>query len=197
MNTFKYLFLAGLVAEEFIRAPHRRRHRQEWREKRFSESRTSRLDFTLDMAAFAGMMIIPLIYIFSPWLDFADYALPAWVNWLGVPVLSGGVWLLWRAHRDLGRNWTPTLQITESHVLVTDGVYKRIRHPIYAAVWLTGLAQAMMLSNWIAGPACLLLFLPVYVVRVPREERLMLDNFGVQYRDYMQRTGRVIPRFEK
>ncbi|HEY9087145.1 MAG TPA: hypothetical protein VIO36_03170 [Anaerolineaceae bacterium] len=39
-----------------------------------------------------------------------------------------------------------------------------------AAVWL--------LANWIAGPACLALFLPVYLVRVPREERLMLDYFG-------------------
>jgi protein-S-isoprenylcysteine O-methyltransferase Ste14 len=101
---------------------------------------------------------------------------------------------LWRAHADLGRNWTPTLQITESHRLVTGGVYRYLRHPIYAAIWLTGLAQVLMLANWIAGPACLVLFLPVYLVRVPREERMMLDHFGDEYRAYMGRTGGVIPR---
>jgi protein-S-isoprenylcysteine O-methyltransferase Ste14 len=194
ISTFKYLFLAGLIVEEIIRFPHRRRQRQEWRAKRMAETRTSPLDFALDMLAFAGMEIIPVLYVFTPWLNDADYALPAWAGWMGVVVLFGAAWLLWRAHADLGRNWTPTLQITESHTLVTGGVYRYLRHPIYAAIWLTGLAQVLMLANWIAGPACLVLFLPVYLVRVPREEQMMLDHFGDEYRAYMSRTGGVIPR---
>lgn len=194
MNLFEWVFLVGLIVEEVIRFPHRRRQRQAWRAKRMTETRMSPLDFSLDMLAFVGMMIIPLIYLFTPWLNFADYALPGWVSALGVPVLVGAVWLLWRAHADLGHNWTPTLQIVEKHTLVTRGVYSAIRHPIYAAVWLTGLAQALLLANWIAGPACLVLFIPVYVVRVPREEKMMLDHFGDEYRAYMNRTGGVIPR---
>lgn len=194
---FKYLFLAGLIAEEIIRFPHRRRQRQEWRARRLAETRTSLLDFALDMLAFAGMEIIPLIYILTPWLDFADYALPAWARWLGLPLMAGALWLLWHAHADLGRNWSPTLQIMESHALVTGGVYRHIRHPIYAAVWLMGLAQLLLLANWIAGPARLLLFLPVYLVRVPREERMMLDHFGNEYRAYMDRTGAIIPHLGK
>jgi protein-S-isoprenylcysteine O-methyltransferase Ste14 len=196
-HLFKYLFLIGLFVEEVIRFPHRRRQRQEWREKRMAETRTSPLDFALDMLAITGMELIPLVYVFTPWLDFADYALPAWLGWIGVIVLAGAIWLLWRAHADLGHNWTPTLQIKETHTLVTQGVYGSIRHPIYAAVWLTGLAQVLMLPNWLAGPACLLLFLPVYLVRVPREERMMLDHFGEAYRTYMQRTGGIIPRLGK
>jgi protein-S-isoprenylcysteine O-methyltransferase Ste14 len=194
ISAFKYLFLIGLFAEEVIRAPHRRRQRREWREKRMAETRISPLDFALDMLSFTGMEIIPILYVFTPWFNFADYALPAWMSWIGVVVLAGAVWLLWRAHADLGRNWSPTLQITEAHTLVTQGVYQHIRHPIYAAVWLTGIAQALMLANWIAGPACLVLFLPLYLVRVPREERMMLDHFGDEYQAYMSRTGGVIPR---
>jgi protein-S-isoprenylcysteine O-methyltransferase Ste14 len=191
---FKYLFLFGLIVEEVIRAPHRRRHRQELRGKKLAESRLTPLDFTLDLLAFAGMLIIPVIYVFTSWLDFADYALPAWVSVLGALVLAGAVWLLWRAHADLGRNWTPALQVASEHTLVTQGVYARVRHPIYAAVWLTALAQVLMLPNWIAGPACLVLFLPVYLVRVPREEQMLLDHFGEAYRAYSARTGRVVPR---
>lgn len=194
---FNYLFLAGLIAEEIIRFPHRRRQRQAWRAKRLAETRTSPLDFALDMLAFVGMNIIPLIYILTPWLDFADYALPLWARWLGVPLMAGALWLLWRAHAGLGRNWSPTLQIIESHSLVTDGVYRHIRHPIYAAVWLMGLAQFLLLANWIAGPARLLLFLPVYLVRVPREEQMLLDHFGNEYRVYMDQTGAVIPRLTR
>ena len=81
--------------------------------------------------------------------------------------------------------------------LVTQGVYQYIRHPIYAAVWLTGLAQLSLLANWIAGLAGLLSFLPVYLVRVAREERMMLDHFGDEYRAYMNRTGTIMPRLGK
>jgi protein-S-isoprenylcysteine O-methyltransferase Ste14 len=196
-NLFKYLFLIGLIGMEVIRAPHRKRQRQEWRAKRMTETRTSPLDFALDMVAFMGMEIIPIIYIFSPWLNFADYTLPAWVSWTGVVILLFAVWLLWQAHADLGRNWSSTLQITEGHQLVTQGIYSYIRHPIYAAVWLMSIAQVLMLPNWIAGPACLVLFLPVFLVRVPREERMMVDHFGEEYRDYMKRTGGIIPHLSK
>ena len=194
---FKYLFLIGLIGQEVIRFPHRKRHRQEWREKRMAETRTRPFDVALDMLAFTGMELIPILYVFTPWLNFADYALPTWASWIGMAVLAGAVWLLWRAHADLGRNWSPTLQILEPHTLVTQGVYQYIRHPIYTAVWLTGLAQLSLLANRIAGPAGLLSFLPVYLVRVAREERMMLDHFGDEYRAYMNRTGTIMPRLGK
>jgi protein-S-isoprenylcysteine O-methyltransferase Ste14 len=190
---FQYIFLAGLIAAEIIRFPHRQRNKRERLQKRTKDDRTRPGDFALDMLAFAGMEIIPLVYIFSSWLDFADYTLPLWASWLGVLIMIPMLWLLWKAHADLGQAWTPTVEITEQHKLVTGGVYAVIRHPIYAAIWLWGIAQALLLTNWIAGPAALVLFVPLYFTRVPREEQLMLDHYGDEYRAYMGRTGRVLP----
>jgi protein-S-isoprenylcysteine O-methyltransferase Ste14 len=67
---------------------------------------------------------------------------------------------------------------------------------MYAAIWLWGIGQALLLPNWLAGPAALWSFLPMYLLRVPREERLMLDTFGDEYRAYAARTGRVFPKFQ-
>ena len=67
---------------------------------------------------------------------------------------------------------------------------------MYASEWLWGVAQALLLQNWVAGWAGLSLFTPLYVLRVPGEERMMLDRFGEEYRAYMDRTGRVVPRLQ-
>ena len=191
-SLFKYLFLAGVIASETIRAPHRRRHKREWKAGEL-QAHMRGVDIALDMIAFVGMEVIPLIYVFARWFDFADYSLPAWTGWLGALSFAGGLWVLARAHAGLGRNWSPTLQTRADHALVESGVYSYVRHPIYAAIWLMVIGQALLLHNWIAGLAGIDLFLPVYLVRVPREEQMMLAQFGDAYRAYMARVPRVIP----
>ena len=79
--------------------------------------------------------------------------------------------------------------------LVTTGPYRWVRHPMYAAIWLWSLAQGLMLANWLAGWAAVATLAPLYWIRTPREERMMIAQFGDAYRDYMTRTGRLVPRF--
>jgi protein-S-isoprenylcysteine O-methyltransferase Ste14 len=67
---------------------------------------------------------------------------------------------------------------------------------MYASQWLWVVAQILLLQNWIAGPIGLIFFIPFYILRVRAEEKMMLDTFGNQYRDYMKKTGGVIPRFQ-
>lgn len=145
-----------------------------------------------------GSFFVPAVYAFTAWLDPADYHLPPRVGLriggVGAAVMALALWLFRRSHEDLGRNWSPSLQLREEHELVTRGVYRRVRHPMYASQWLWGVAQAALLQNWIAGPAGLVSFLPLYLSRVPREEGMMLDEFGEEYRAYVLRTGRVLPR---
>jgi protein-S-isoprenylcysteine O-methyltransferase Ste14 len=73
-------------------------------------------------------------------------------------------------------------------------VYRRIRHPMYAAIFLFSLAQGLLLDNWLAGWSALATFAVMYLVRLPREEAMMIQQFGQEYRDYMNRTGRLLPR---
>jgi protein-S-isoprenylcysteine O-methyltransferase Ste14 len=89
------------------------------------------------------------------------------------------------------------LEILQSHVLVTHGVFSHIRHPRYAAHLLWGIAQVFLLQNWIAGFSMLVTFLPGYFYRSRVEERMMIEHFGDEYRSYMGRTGRLFPRLGK
>ena len=144
-----------------------------------------------------GIGVLPLIYIFTSLLRFADYQLPSWVGWIGAAAFALGLWLLWRAHAALGRYWSDSVQLRQGHELRTSGVYRHIRHPMYAFGWLLGIAQALLLWNWIVGLSGILSFALLYFVRVPEEEQMMLEHFGHEYREYMQTTGRVVPRVRR
>jgi protein-S-isoprenylcysteine O-methyltransferase Ste14 len=150
------------------------------------------------LLAVAGVaMLLPLVYLFSSWLDFADYTLPDWAGWLGAVIFAVGIWALWRSHVDLGSNWTPTLGLRADHQLVTDGIFKHIRHPMYAAHILWSIANPLMLHNWVAGFAFLAVSTLQYLLRIKAEEQMMLEQFGDQYKAYMETTGRIIPRIRQ
>lgn len=85
----------------------------------------------------------------------------------------------------------------DDHDLLTHGVYRYIRHPMHAAYLLWGLAQGLLLPNWIAGPALLAVFLVRYLSQVEREEQLLLAFFRNEYQTYMASPGRIIPRLRR
>src|ERR1700683_3357230 len=141
-----------------------------------------------------GTLLLPALYLFTPWLAFADYRLPAWAPWFGTLVLCFALWLFWRSHADLGPNWSVTLEVRKVHQLVRHGVYRSIRHPMYASIWLISVARGLLLQNWLAGWSALVTFAIMYFVRTSREERMMCEVFGEEYRAYMRQTGRIFPR---
>jgi protein-S-isoprenylcysteine O-methyltransferase Ste14 len=189
-SILKIAYFIEYVVISFVRTTQTGRYRQ----LSVVEDRKSLLDVILLGVSGIGM-IIPLVYVFSSWLDFANYQLPTWTGWLGAILFAGAIWLLWRSHVDLGRNWTPVLGIRENHKLVTEGVFKYIRHPMYAAHLLWGIASVLMLHNWIAGYSLIVVFSAQFLSRIRAEEQMMLDQFGEEYEDYMKETGRILPRF--
>ena len=192
--TLKTLYFLALLAQVVIRIPHEQRRRK----TRMAVERVNTLERTLVSLLFVGIVFAPAIYASTSLLDRANYRLPLEaqrsVGGVGAMLMTLAIWLFWRSHADLGRNWSPSLQLREGHELVTEGVYRYVRHPMYASEWLWSIAQALLLQNWVAGWAGLALFTPLYVLRVPREEQMMLDRFGAEYRSYMNRTGRIVPQ---
>lgn len=191
---FTTIYFAGLIVEMLVRIPYDKQRRQIPK----TDQRVTATERGLLGGMLVGLFGLPLVYSLSPWLDGADYGLPprarAGAGWLGSALLAAAIWLFWRSHRDLGANWSPSLEIGAQHSLVTRGIYRRIRHPMYASQWVWGLAQALLLPNWIAGWASLVTFLPLYLSRVPNEERMMRDHFGAAYAEYCAQTGRIVPR---
>jgi len=190
MSVFEIVYWAAVIAEIAIRAPISQKQRKETK----SESRVSAQEKILLGFLFLAMFFLPLIYSATTWLDFANYSLPVWAGWLGVILILLALLVYWRSHADLGLNWSPSLEIRTAHKLITNGIFGYIRHPMYASQWIWVIAQPLLLQNWIAGFLNLLVFILFYTLRVRAEEKMMLDTFGDEYREYMNKTGAVFPK---
>lgn len=184
----KALVLAGTLVMIAIRAPHGRRSRV----VKVAANYRTRLETGLLVLAWVGFLV-PLIWVASPAFSFGEYPLGAGPLVAGVMCLAIGLWLFYRSHADLGTNWSITLQVREHHRLITQGVYRGIRHPMYSALALYSIGQALVIPNWVAGPSNLLAFGILLILRVHAEERMMLQEFGNEYAVYSARTKRLIP----
>ena len=141
-----------------------------------------------------GGSFLPLLQLATGVLSFANYSLPRWAPLIGIALLVPGAWLFWRSHSDLGRNWSVTTELREDHSLTTTGVYARVRHPMYTAIWILFGVQPLFIHNWIAGWSGVVAFALMYALRVPYEEAMMRDRFGAIYDEYCRQTGRLLPK---
>jgi len=184
----KAVIFGASVVMVAIRAPHGHRSRG----IKVVKSRKGTLEVFLLILAWIGFFV-PLIWIASPAFSFAEYPLCAGPLVAGVVCFGAGLWLFYRSHVDLGTNWSITLQVREQHRLITHGVYRRVRHPMYLALLVYSVGQSLVLPNWVAGPSNLVAFAILFAFRVGAEERMMLEQFGDEYAAYMARTKRLIP----
>lgn len=189
LGVFDYIFIGMITLCLLIRVP------WEYRNKKLkpAESRDSgRERFNL-LLVFTGSVTMPVLYLLTPWFDYANYRASGWQGMLGSVAATLGVYLFWRSHHDLGRQFSPKLEMQAGHALVCHGVYKKVRHPMYSAVFLTSSAQLLLLANFVVGPAFLLAFSILYFARIEQEEQMMLDHFGAEYAAYKARTNRLVP----
>ncbi|WP_439622022.1 protein-S-isoprenylcysteine O-methyltransferase [Shinella sp.] len=184
----EWIWLAAFILTMLIRMPHLKRNSG----NKVPGPRKSRSE-TLPALILLVTLLLPLMHLATDGLPSFDYRLPFACTLVGGLVQWPYLWLFYRSHADLLRNWSPGLEIRDGHELVVHGVYNRIRHPMYAAVWLSALAQPLLIQNWLAGPPVLLAVCAFWFVRVPVEERMMAAHFGDAYAAYAARTGRLLP----
>lgn len=136
-------------------------------------------------------------YVISPGFFSFAYVLPYpnWLRWLGILILASGIAILWASHHYLGLSFHSLIVVKDDHAFVEAGPYRLIRHPIYLAYIMNYLGGGLLASNLVLTFLPVTLYALLVCLRVGKEEQVLIDTFGQRYIDYMQRTGRLVPRF--
>ena len=159
--------------------------------KKREEGLASKISGVLGLIGFISV----IAFVMNPdWLAFASLSFPVWLRWAGVGLALAGFALLQWAQVTLGKSWSDTPRMMKEQALITSGPYQFIRHPIYTT-FVAILGSTLLISaNWFIGLAWLGMTILEVASRIRFEESLLLEYFGNEYREYMKKTGRLLPR---
>jgi protein-S-isoprenylcysteine O-methyltransferase Ste14 len=156
--------------------------------------REGRWKFVTQVALFVALVGALAIYALRPrWMSPFVLPLPSPVRWAGVLLGVLSLSLLVWVQETLGTSWSMGVDLREQHISVTDGPYRRVRHPMYTALLSLLTASCLVSAN-------VLFFLgtgvstAVIYRRIAVEERMLGERFGGRYREYVRSTGRLWPR---
>jgi protein-S-isoprenylcysteine O-methyltransferase Ste14 len=133
----------------------------------------------------AALRLLP---VDSPWLEVLRVC--------GVILMFGGLAWLVAAQLDLGASWRIGIDESARPGLVTSGLYRFCRNPIFLGLLLVVAGYALLLPTVLS----LLLVLGFYVgirQQTSAEEAWLLRTYGDPYRDYARRVGRLMPGLGK
>jgi len=146
------------------------------------------------------------VFICYEVFTFFDYILfPETLAWGALPLpqwsrLTGAclgiltlLWFVW-IHQTLGNNLSVRIRIKDSQHLVTNGPYRWVRHPMYTTFYLLHVAAFLLTANWFIGVTWMAGLTAIILLRVSREEAMLLAKFGNAYSTYAENTGRFLPR---
>ena len=190
---FKAAFIILFLGYILIRAPFTKIYKQQQQIR----SLTTTTERVLLSLLGVGLLGLPLLWVVTPVLDRFNLEFWAWLRIIGILIAIASLFYFYAIHKALGANWSPTLEIRKGHELIKTGPYRTIRHPMYAQIWLWTIAQALIVSNIVAGFSGILIWAILYFSRIRGEEDMMIQNFGSEYMDYVQRTGRVFPKMKR
>jgi protein-S-isoprenylcysteine O-methyltransferase Ste14 len=142
------------------------------------------------LTLFVGMVTY---VIYPPWLDWSKIGIPESIRWLGVGIGLAGVGLCYWVFSSIGQGISTTVAIRKQAKLITSGPYHWVRHPLYVVGLATFGSIGMIAANWFIM-SCVVLAFILLVIRTYSEEEHLIANFGDEYRDYMKRTGRFLPK---
>ena len=144
-----------------------------------------------------GMIFVPLLSVFSSYLNCFKIRVPSFFIVLTTLLLILDIYYFYLIHKQLGDNWSLVLEIKVKQKLIKTGVYKYVRHPMYAQCWIWTLLQGIILTNYFVEIFGILCWGYLYFTRVGPEEQMMIEEFGEEYIEYMKHTGRLIPKISE
>jgi protein-S-isoprenylcysteine O-methyltransferase Ste14 len=190
---FRWLILAVLLSALMVSGYHRARARL----GRETIARRREGPLFLILRGVMALVLFGAIVTHAlrpEWMAWASFHVPEAIRWvglvLGVLTVPAVHWVL----RALGQNVSETVLTKEHHQLVTGGPYRWVRHPLYTSGLALFFALGLMAGSWFVLLATLIAFGLLRVLVIPREEQALLAKFGEGYWNYMQRTGRLVPR---
>lgn len=140
-----------------------------------------------------------LVWTFTPqWMEWSSIPLPVWARWaglvLGLFAVVINAWSHKTLSQKLGADFDPALRLLKVPALVTEGPYAKTRHPIYLAFLLMQISVLFLTSNWLIGFCGLAIIASVIAIRVPEEEKILIEQFGDEYRNYIKHSGSLFPK---
>jgi protein-S-isoprenylcysteine O-methyltransferase Ste14 len=142
-----------------------------------------------------------LVWTIAPkFMEWSALSLPIWVRWAGLVLGAFSILLNAWSHKTLstklGEDFDPMLRLLKVPALVKDGPYTKMRHPIYLAFLLMQTSVLLLTSNWLIGLCGIAIIVAVIAIRIPEEEKLLTEQFGNEYREYIERTGSLLPKLQ-
>lgn len=192
---FRLVFIAIFVAALSISAYFRRRARRS--SEVIPRVREGKLSLTLRILFAAPFYLSFLAYMINPeWMGWSSIALPSWLRWSGVAAGLGMLPVLYWVVRTLGKNISDTVLTKKDHTLVSEGPYRRVRHPLYSVGTVTFVSLGIIAANWFIIVMALLILIGIALIVIPREEANLKSKFGDEYSEYIKRTGMLAPRVD-
>lgn len=111
---------------------------------------------------------------------------------LGTTMIVAGCFMNISGRFHLGKNWANQIKIYEKHSLIQTGMYRWVRHPLYASIILMFFGACLVFRNIAALLAVTVVFVPFMYYRALQEERLLMQRFS-QYEEYRRKTGMFFP----
>ncbi|HAV76667.1 MAG TPA: hypothetical protein DCX53_04855 [Anaerolineae bacterium] len=140
------------------------------------------------------LWLSPFVYLINPqWMAWSKLGLPEWARWLGVGIGIISALCIYWLFKSIGSGITPTSATRKEHKLVSHGIYRYIRHPLYTFGSSMFVSFGMMADAWFIAALGSLTFI-IMAIRTPKEEANLIEKFGDEYREYMKRTGRFLPK---
>lgn len=193
-NIFRILAAVILITGVGISSYYRRKADRESGERL---SRKADGNAFMNIIRVGGLILwlSPLVYLVNPaWMAWSKIGLPDAVRWIGVGLgllcVAGIYWLF----SSIGSGITPVSATRREHRLSTSGPYRWVRHPLYTVGSSFIVSFGLMADNWFIALLGILAFVAM-AARTPKEEANLIEKFGDEYRDYMKRTGRFLPKF--